>query len=102
MGDKVYKMLKKALKNENVAQEVLERFHAINILNINRDWDWGYEEAKCSWVNELVQARTAYTHRSIRSAYKQQMKKTPYYWYDEFNDMALNIIKSSRKRKYGR
>ncbi len=94
MRDYVYKMLKKALKNEKVAQAVLTRFDAFRILNINRDFNWPYEQSKCKMIWELVEARKEYNHKSILRAYKEQMKKTPYLWYDEFEEQAKSILRN--------
>ena len=93
MADYVYKMLKKALKNENTAKAVLERFNAYRILNINRDFNWSYEQSKCKMIWEMVEARKEYNHKSILRAYKEQMKKTPYLWYDEFEEQAKSILR---------
>ena len=98
MKDYVYKMLKKALKNDFTAEQVLKRFSAFKILNINRDFDWHHEQSKCNMIYELVEARKEYNHKSILVAYKEQMKKTPYLWYDEFENMAKRIIKSKPNR----
>lgn len=93
---KVYKMLKKALKNDIVAKAVLISFNAYKILNPNSDWDWDYEESKCEFVREMVEQRNKYTSKAILIAYKKQMKQTPYLWYDEFEHMARNILKNPK------
>lgn len=98
MKDYVYKMLKKSLKNDYLAESVLKRFTAFKILNNNRDFNWDYEQSKCNMVHEMVKARKEYNHKSILKAYKEQMKKAPYLWYDEFQSRAKHILKNySRK-----
>lgn len=93
MRDYVYKMLKKSLKNEALAEAVLRDFRALRILSNCADYDWMYECSKCNMVCEMVEARKQYNHRSILKAYKDQMKKTPYLWYDDFMVAAKNILK---------
>lgn len=96
MPSKVYKMLKKALKNDTVAEAVLNSFNAYKILNPNLDWDWDYEESKCKFIHEMVEKRNEYTHKSILAVYKKQIKKTPYLWYDEFEKQARRILRNPK------
>lgn len=98
MKDYVYKMLKKSLKNDYLAENILKHFTAFKILNIDSDFNWLYEGNKCEMVHELVKARKEYNHKSILRAYKEQMKKTPYLWYDEFQNRAKYILKNYSKK----
>ena len=96
MTSKVYKMLKKALKDDIVAKAVLTSFNAYDILSIARDWNLDYEQNKCNMIHDMVKARKEYNHKSILKAYKKQMKQTPYLWYDEYEDRARKILKNPK------
>ena len=100
MKDYVYKMLKKAIKNDYLAESVLKHFDAFKILNNNSDFNWLYESGKCNMIHDMVKARKACIHKSILKAYKEQMKKTPYLWYDEFQIWAKYILKNYSRKKY--
>ena len=96
MKDYVYKMLKKALKNDFIANEVLTKFNAYLILDNNRDFYWYYEQNKCNWICKLVVAKKNYSHKLILASYKKQIKDTHCFWYEEHNDKAKEILKADK------
>lgn len=97
----VKRMLYKALKNDRFAKVVNENFRLVGIgggiLNLNSDFDWHYEQSKINFIKELIEARHDYTIRSIKAAYRKQMKETPYLWYDEFRSRARYILRHWRQ-----
>ena len=99
----VKRMLYKALKNDEFAKVVNEHFCLVGInggiLNLNSDFDWSYEQSKINFIKELIGYRHDYTIRAIKVAYKEQMRKTPYLWYDEFRSRARYILKNWRRLK---
>ena len=101
--DVVKRMLYKALRNDGFAKVVNEHFCLFGfygeILDLDRDFDWNYENNKIKFIRELIEDRHEYTIRSIKAVYRKQMKETPYLWYDEFKSRARYILKNWRQLK---
>lgn len=104
--DAVKRMLYKALKNDRFAKVVNEHFCLFGIgggiLNLNRDFNWNYEQSKINFIKELIEGRHNYTISSIKAAYRKQMRETPYLWYDEFTSRARYIIRHWRELENGK
>lgn len=91
----VYKMLKKSLKNDKLASAVLNRFNARRILNLNRDFDWQYEQSKCDYIHHLIKERNNYSRKTILKAYKRNVRS--YWFYEEYEIVAKVILKNWRQ-----
>lgn len=95
--DIIKRMVCKALKNDKFAEAVKEQFTLGLILSFNRDWDWGYEDSKIRFIHSLIDSRDKYSYGALKKAYKDQMKQTPYLWYDEYKNQARHILRTWRK-----
>lgn len=99
----VKRMLYKALKNDEFAKVVNEHFCLFGfygeILDLNKDFNWRYEQSKIDFIRELIEDRHKYTIRSIKAVYRKQMRETPNLWYYEFESRARYILRNWRRLK---
>lgn len=92
--DKILKFILYARKHPE--KELHRRFRASAALNINRDFNWHYEESKCKWVKNLI--LTDAPIKEVKKSWKKYHKKVCFY--DEFYYLARKLLKEGKKKDY--
>lgn len=87
-------------KYPNIIDHHVE-FDSWNCLNNNRDFDWGYECSKTSWINSCIDTaiEQGWKNGRFKKALKYALKKRPISFYEVHYVMARNLIKKIKRKR---